>query len=341
MDNENMMLEMDESNEMGENDANDEAFNNIMITPQQLFDKANLLINGSLQIMKGRYGGGFYVKFLQDKGSKKGWLQLIICYPNNTCKSVILCKNVFKLTDVEDDNLGKVQTKFGNSVTEITPKVFDSLEYGDYRILEQYEAPNMPIPAKALWKQIIDNYPKIPVVEIYQSEDIAGIYWELYRIANEAANSNNFLETYRENEVRFLVTADEMKNVATENGMSLAQLRTELNLLGLLIKDKGSTAENGKRYNSYQLTKKINGVNQRFYALKKNVKAVENKIDTTCAVEFTEDYIKTPSETALEKARMEIKDLESSLKSKDEEIRKLYLNRIDDATPDEIVKHVL
>lgn len=312
------------------------------ITPQQLFDSRNVLRNNSLKIMNGKFGGGFYVKYLQDEGSKTGFLQLIIEYPDKQCKAVLLCKNVFKETDYESEGIGTIEKGSGENITTLTPLRSTSLKDGDYRMLEKYETPQMPIPAQAIWKQIVDNYSKIPVITICKTEDIEGIYWRLYQIAHDITMGYNpDTDAIRENEIRFLVTKQEMEEVALENGYTLSQLRTEFNLMGLLVKDKGSTSENGKRYNSYQLTKKINGTTQRFYALKKIIKKAEEKIDESCMVDFAEEYLETPMEKELKQAKEEMKELQKQLKEKKKEISELYMNRIDDTTQKELLEKVL
>ena len=189
------------------------------------------VINNTLKLMSGKYGGGFYVNYLQDSGQKTGCLQLIIVYPDENYKRLFLAKNCFLPIEIDGDGIGKIES--GDS--SYTPKLRESMNYGNFRILEKYETPNMPIPSEVIWKQVIRNYEKIPVVTVYHSEDIEGIYWELYRVAHDDAIAN-FAAVHRENDVRFLVTKDEMERVACENGITLSQLRTELNLLGVAAK---------------------------------------------------------------------------------------------------------
>ncbi len=308
-----------------------------LITPQEYFDSCGKYVVGnSLLLMRGKNGGSFNVRFLQDVGTKQGWLQLVIVYPNGLYKEVVLCTNVFKEANLDTESIGVVEKTTNDKTDVITVERGNSLNYGDYRMLEQYETPQMPIPAKALWKLIIDNYESIPVVKIYQNEDVEGIYWELYRLAHEAANSGNFCNTYRENDVRFLVTKEEMEKMALENGLTLSQLRTQFNLMGLLIKDKGSTAESGKRYNSYQLTKKVDGRCERYYALKKSIKMVEHPVDESCAVDYSEELSRTPAEIALNEANIYIETLKETVKAKEAEICKILMERVDDTTQEEL-----
>lgn len=311
------------------------------ITPQELFGSSQAYKHNSLKIMDGKFGGGFYVKYLQDEGSKTGFLQLIIEYPDMQCKTVLLCKNVFKEASCESDGIGTIEKGTGENATTLTPLRSSSFKDGDYRILEKYETPQMPIPAQALWKQIIDNYHRIPLTSIYKTEGVEGMYWELYRIARSKSEGYSSGTVLFENEVRFLVDKDEMEKVAAENGYTLAQLRTELNLLGLLIKDKGSTAKSGKCYNSYQLTKKVDGDTKRFYALKKTVKKPSGGIDASCCVGFSEEYLKTPAEISLEGACKNIENLKQEVEEKKNEITALYLHRIDDITQEELLTKVL
>lgn len=307
------------------------------ITAQQLFDNEAEYLGKVLKIMEGAFGGGFYVKFLQDEGSKKGWIQLIIVYPDNQCKKIRLCKNVFLEPQNDDENIGSIERGDDENKTTIMPTLTNSLEYGNYRMLEKYETPQMPIPSDVIWKQIVDNFHKIPVTTISETETLEGVYWRLYQIALEEKD-NDQCASYRVDENRFLVTKDEMRMVAEENGYSLSQIRNEFNTLGILIKDKGSTAENGKRYNSYQLTKKISGITTRFYALKRNIKPKKSEIDESCAIIYSEELQKTPAEKALEKSRAQIESLKSELSKKDEEIQTMILKRIDDPTDEELLK---
>lgn len=244
----------------------------------------------TLKLMTGKFGGGFYVNYLQDEGSKTGHLNLVIVYPDNQFKRIYLAKNTFKMVDADSDGVETAESR-GNICT---PKLAESLKMGDFRILEKYETPKMPIPSKALWKQIVSNYDKIPVVAIGTTESIDGIYWNLFNIASEEG---------RVDSIRFLVTKEEMEEVAADNGMTLSQLRTELNLMGLLIKDKPQIKEGKVTTGSYQFTKKVDGVNVRFYAIKLKIAQAESSCDESLCVEYSEEPLTTEAEKQLKEKR--------------------------------------
>lgn len=135
------------------------------VNATEIFSNRRYSIGKAKKLMNGKFGGGFYVSYLQDTGSKTGYLQLSIEYPDGQIKRVYLAKNCFKILENESDGLVKLETEG----KEITPEMNKRLHYGDFRALEKYETPNMPIPSKVLWKLIIDNYEKIPVVPVYRT----------------------------------------------------------------------------------------------------------------------------------------------------------------------------
>lgn len=300
------------------------------------FSKTKYSIGNAKKIMNGKYGGAFYVNYLQDSGSKTGHLQLIIEYPDGQIKRVYLAKNCFKESEDEGDGIAKIES----DGKEITPTRETSLHMGDFRILEKYETPKMPIPAKVIWKIIIDNYEKIPVQPVYKTEDFEGIYWKLYEIA--VAECQTDISSNRQNEVRFLVTKNEMEEVAIENGYTLSELRKELNANGMLIKDKPrKNADGDILANSYQLTKKINGKNERFYAIRKKIDVQLVDEQEEALMEFTDSIYETEAERKIR----DLKELNNSLKceveAKERKIKELYRDRIDDATDAEIMENLL
>lgn len=297
----------------------------------EIFSDRRYAIGKAKKLMNGKFGGGFYASYLQDTGSKTGHLQLTIEYPDGQIKRVYLAKNCFKPLENESDGLAKVEV----DGKEIVPKKNERLLYGDFRALEKYETPNMPIPSKVLWKLIIDNYEKIPVVAVYQTEDFEGIYWQLYGIAAEEASKN--IASSRINKVSFLVTREEMEEVASDNGWTLSQLRTELNLRGMLIKDKPLMRDGNIIANSYQFTKKVGGKNHRFYAIRKRVDVtIEKEADEDALMEFTESTYETEQEKELRELRMAKMRLENEVKEKDNKIYEIFRTRVPDATFNEI-----
>ena len=193
----------------------------------------------------------------------------------------------------------------------------------------------MQIPSKVLWKIIVDNYEKIPVVPVYQTEDFEGIYWQLYGIAEDEASKN--IASTRINEVRFLVTKEEMEEVALDNGWTLSQLRTELNLRGMLIKDKPIMRDGKIIANTYQFSQKVNGKKERFYAIRKLVDvAIEKGNEEDALMEFTESVYETEQEKELRELRMAKMNLENKVKEKDNRIYEIFRDRVPDATFNEI-----
>ena len=301
----------------------------------EILEDSEYAIGDAIKIMDGKFGGGFFVNYLQDTGRKTGHLQLILQYPDGQVKRIYLAKNCFKIANIEDDGIGEVEA----NGAEITPKLQESIKVGDFRILEKYETPRMPIPSQVLWKLIVDNFEKIPVVQIYGTEDFVGMYYRLYNLAI-AADAGSMTK-YRENDVRFLVTKDELEEVATENGWTLSELRTELNLRGLLVKDKPHLKNGSIVVNSYQLTKKIDGRVERFYAIKKKITIASDKNDRTKLAEFSTDLYETEAEKEMKDLRLRNDCLKEQIEEKEKEIRSLYQNRIDDTTEEEFREHCI
>ncbi|MBQ7942760.1 MAG: hypothetical protein IJ326_01725 [Lachnospiraceae bacterium] len=258
------------------------------LVSEEIFNNVEFITQGSLKLMDGKFGGAFYVKFLQDYGSKRGWLELIIVYPDGQYKRVTLCKNVMKETELGNENMVVISQKEKNGEKKnVMPRLKQSMEYGSFYELERYDTPQMPIPSKTIWKQIIEHYEKIPNEVVSVTVSFEEIYEQLYEIAlrNNAIDINGKFVT----DTRFIVTKEEMEKTAKNNNMKLSELRVELSRRGLLVTDKGSTASSGKRYQSYQFTIKVDGKNERYYAIKRGITPKRlQKVDESISIPYTE-----------------------------------------------------
>lgn len=71
-----------------------------MNTEEKLINEANAFNRGMLEntikIMSGKFGGGFYVNYQFDKMNGMGFLKLILEYPDGDVFAIPMCKNVGK-----------------------------------------------------------------------------------------------------------------------------------------------------------------------------------------------------------------------------------------------------
>ena len=222
----------------------------------------------SLKLMDGKYGGAFYVRYLCDTSRGCGWLQMLIEYPTGLVQTRLLCKNVCMTSSYEQDGVGVVKE---NSAQK-RPHIVDSIKTGRFDILMELERPDMPIPMSTLWQRIIENYSEIPVFEVAVKTSMQDVYEALLEFGENLVKT----DAGRQGNGYILLTKDEVQNTIASLGYALNEIRTEFALRGLWVTDKNS--------GSYQKTKKVDGKNVRFYALKteladgKNVsyKAVKN-----------------------------------------------------------------
>lgn len=139
------------------------------------------VLNNALKLMDGKYGGAFYVRYICDAGRGCGWLQLIIEYPTGMVQTQLLCKNVCKVSNYEEDGLGEVEgisydRYIRGEKTVYKPHISDSMRSGFYDSMRVYERPNMPIPMRVLWQRIVENYAEIPAVELAIKSSIQDVY---------------------------------------------------------------------------------------------------------------------------------------------------------------------
>lgn len=237
----------------------------------------------SLKLMDGKYGGGFYVRYLQDDVKKYGWLNLIIVYPDKSYKSILLFKNVFRQTDTETNGV------YISDNTKVKKGHYREMfsDHSDWKLMLQYETPNMPIPSPVIWKLITENYVRIPIIKLHQTAPLEHIYLELWHRAAEYAKNPalQFMDTAD----RFFVPKSDFEQVSKENGWQVNDVKTELDVLGILIRDKAP--------GSYQYSKRIQGELVRFYVLRKNLPELPAKQLELENTAFKDDYKTTHEET--------------------------------------------
>lgn len=261
----------------------------------QVSASRNLLNQDCLKLMKGKCGGGFYTRYLQDDTTKIGWLQLVIEYPDDTCKAVTLYKNAFREATFDSD--GFLQNEKSSNARCVTE--WDTGKLGNPYILEKYASPNMPIPGQVLWDKIRENYENIPVVKINQTSPLEEVYQELIEAAGELSKTNG--NEFMKKEDRCYIPKDLFDKIAEENKFNADDLKNNFDLMGLLVKDKGTKG--------FQYSKRVDGVKQRYYVLRKNFGTQPSdvsKMENCDDLEFM-TKIKTKAEQEREKRNALIK----------------------------------
>ena len=229
------------------------------------FSHNSNLLSNSMKIMDGKYGGAFYVRYIFDSGRGCGWLQLLVEYPTGAIQTRILCKNVCKASNFDEDGIGEVLQKVEAGKSHITPQKYKptwqfSRNVGEYEIMRDIERPDMPIPLEKLWIRIVENYEKIPVTEIQVKVSLEEVYERLLEAGEQ--------QTEAEDRNYVLLTKEKVEQVGEACGFSLKDIRTEFALRGLWECDKNS--------GGYQKTVKMGNKNHRFYALKRKVSYNKN-----------------------------------------------------------------
>lgn len=291
----------------------------------------NNVLGNTLLLMQGKYGGGFHVRYIYDRGTGHGWLQLVIVYPTGTIKTQLLCKNVCKCSSYEEDGLGEVEGvsyahKESGELKVFKPPIYGSQEHGMYNILRAYERPDMPIPMSSIWQRIVENYDKIPIVELVVKSSLRDVYESLVELGENLIQR----DITRAAKDCILLTKAEVEEVASKMGYSLAEVRAEFALRGLWATDKN--------FGSYQKTKKIGGVNRRFYALRiSGSSVVEAETLMAKNIEYSERLVPTRESVEIEKLRGEL----ASMKAHKSELYQLICERVPDLTQEEIFKRLL
>ena len=317
--------------EIKNNASQDSEETNVMDGAVDVLGKQTGLLDNTLKLMDGKFGGGFYVRYIYDIGRGCGWLQLLIEYPTGTVQTQLLCKNVCKATSYEEDGLGEVEgisydRLCSGEKTIFKPHLADSLRNGLYDIVRVYERPDMPIPMKAIWQRIVENNADIPVTELSVKCSLQDVYDALIERAETLIEG----DISRMGKGCVLLTKKEVEDTVSELGYSLQEIRTEFAVRGLWVTDKNS--------GGYQKTKKLNGATKRFYALKTELttpkvaggKVVEN-------VDYTENVPPTQESAEINKLEQEL----ASMKEQRNELAQILCERVPDLTQQEIMETLL
>lgn len=289
------------------------------------------VLNNALKLMEGKYGGAFYVRYICDTGRGCGWLQLIIEYPTGMVQTQLLCKNVCKVSNYEEDGLGAVEgisydRYIRGEKTVYKPHITDSMRSGFYDSLRVYERPNMPIPMRVLWQRIVENYAEIPVVELTIKSSLQDVYEALRDYGDDMIQR----DVTRLGNGYVLLTKTEVELIVTEMGYSLQEVRTEFALRSLWVTDKNT--------GGYQKTRKVDKKNRRFYALKTELpseKDAECKVVNNVAYEEIVPHTKESAE--IEKLKSEL----AKMKKERDDMTQIVCDRVPDLTQQEIMTKLL
>ncbi len=263
-------------------------------------DSTMRAIQNTLKLMDGQYGGGFFIKFIMDVGTCYGWLNLIIVYPDGCCKSIVMFKNCMRETDTESSN-GVYQNP--NKPRKNTYKLFNVWDGPDmlnnYDSLTEYETPTMTIPETVIWKKIVENYSKIPIVKINQTSSLEQLLEELCSCAAERAKE--YGQGFMDEPDRCYISTEDFREVVEANGWNVSQARTQLDLQGLFDKDTGTRG--------YQKSKRIGNEVKRFYAIKKRPSSGEGVLPKSLRdTKYDPGYL-TKSEKERKQLQREVREL--------------------------------
>lgn len=265
---------------------------------------AKLAIQGALMLMAGKFGGGFFVKFIQDEGTAYGWLNLTIVYPDGSYKTIQLYKNYFRETDTESGN-GVWGNQHSNSdkKSSKSAKGYTFVDWDgpniekDYDLLEAYTTPRMPIPARDLWKKILENYEDIPIVKIGQTGSVEQVLADVQAWAesNAKEKGNEFLNGDKE----WYIPTAAFREIVENNGWNFSRARTEFDTLNLFVKDNSSR--------SYQKVKRVGDEVKRFYVIRKDLLTQASPPKLLGEIEYTTSY-KTESERKIARLERQVDD---------------------------------
>lgn len=257
---------------------------------EKLINAANAfnrrMLENSVKIMSGKFGGGFYVNYTFDRTNGFGYLKLMLEYPDGNVFAVPMCKNVGKPieTDEERNGVAKVTESPVRShevcwdpkkkLAKIIPPISGMSRHVVKSAFVQYERPDFPIPMGVIWERIAELWEKLPIVDWCG----AFTYAEVYQALLEAGENKG--EQYQSDDC-VLLTREEIEPVAEEMGYDFAVIRNAFETRHLWKKDANALG--------YQYSKKIDGKVKRFYALKKiSVLGSSGKINDEYALEYTE-----------------------------------------------------
>lgn len=255
-------------------------------------------LRNSLKLMDGKYGGGFYVRFVQDSVQKYGWLELLIAYPDGSVKSVMLYKNAFRQTDTDSSGVYHPTEQ-----EKRARKYDDNDDYigCDFKFAMDYEAPNMPIPSKVIWDRIRENYHEIPITKIVNVSSLETVYLEMASLAVNCAKRKEF--AFMDTDECFFVATEDFRIIAVRNGWRQKDLKVEFDKAGLFIKDKTG---------GYQKSKKVNEKHLHYYVLKKELPCDEGDVKTLEDTAY-QSWGKNPKEKLKEDYEKKLKRLEDEM----------------------------
>lgn len=226
------------------------------------------LLNGSLKIMNGEKGGGFYVRYKFYANSGMGNIELIIEYPDGMVVAIPLCKNVCREVKTEGNVIGKWAKPYPEifEYWKLTGKTEPAKHHAagkgggsknDYESFIKYERPDFKIPIEIIWRQICSLWEEIPIRTQHEAVVLEDVYFALLDYGNEKAEEN---EVFQDEKSVFLKKS-EIEEIVNDMGYNFNDIRRLFDNRDLWIKDKGSQG--------YQFSKKIDGKKQHFYRLKK------------------------------------------------------------------------
>lgn len=248
------------------------------------------LLHNSLKIMEGKFGGGFYARYIFDNNYGTGYIQLLLQYPDGAVVPVPLCKNMCKIATDENagvetavekpHRIGKIDVYYSTEKCKIiTPKVKEGVEYSsyiDYFKFIKYERPDFPIPMKIIWERIVELWEQLPTTRINKVIDVEDVYISLFAVGQNKAETD---EVFADTQGVFL-TKEEIEEVAFEYGYDFKDIRRIFENRNLWVKDSNTAG--------YQYSKRVNGKLKRFYKLRK-VRANEKvQVEEKYCMEYTE-----------------------------------------------------
>lgn len=249
------------------------------------------LLHNSLKIMEGKFGGGFYARYVFDNNFGTGYIQLLLQYPKDgAVVPVPLCKNLCRLATDENSGVEEVPERYpqefgrtlGGTIIKgsfVTPAVKGGVansSYKDFSRFIKYERPDFPIPMGVIWKRIVELWEELPIVTTNKFVDIEDIYLSLLTIGLNKAEED---EQYDDTQGVYLTRA-EIEETVLEFGARFNDIRRIFEDRNLWLKDSNTAG--------YQYSKRVNGKLKRFYKLRK-VRANEKvQVEEKYCMEYTE-----------------------------------------------------
>ena len=264
---------------------------------------AERAVAGSLKLMDGKFGGGFYIRYLQDSVRKVGWLEMIIVYPDKGFKRVRLFKNSLGVAALDSDGILRTKDKRGViSILEPDGRYFD------HTALYQYETPTMPIPTGTLWEKVKEHYHLIPIVQVHLRATLEDIYEDMMDCARERAKvaGNGFMD----GQDRVFISKTDFEEICKEGGWNIQDARVELDTLGMFVRDKNSKG--------YQFSKRVNGERYHFYVIRKNLPTIDGDVTALSDLSFRTAY-QTADQREIARLKKNYSELEAQLEKLEEE----------------------